>query len=109
MTYNVYNTDQFEEDLNTSLDYIEFSLRNPRAADNLFDEVTRSIASLMHLPKRCAIVDDMLLAAREVRSVAVKSYLIFYVVDEEAHTVHLIRFLHGRSDWHSILRLGNNV
>lgn len=108
MTYNIFSSNLFEEDLNTSLDYIEFSLRNPQAADNLFDEVTHSIASLAHMPKRCAIVDDMLLAAQEIRSLAVKNHLIFFVVDETAHAVHLIRFLYGRSDWRSTLRLGNN-
>lgn len=104
MNYHVHNTDQFEEDLNQALDYIEFSRQNPQAADNLQDEAEHTLASLS--PSRYALVDDALLASWGIRFVSVKNYLAFYVVDEETQTVHVIRFLYGRSDWRAVLRRG---
>lgn len=32
--------------------------------------------------------------------------LAFYVIAKETQTVHIIRFLYGKSDWRSILRQG---
>lgn len=106
MNYNVHDTTQFEKDLDRALDYIEFALQNPQAADNLLDEAEHTLNSLSRMPERYALVDDALLSAWGVRCVQVKHYLAFYVVEEESRTVHAIRFLYGRSDWRSILRSG---
>lgn len=107
MSYRVHITQRAEKDLARVLDYIEFSLKNPQAADSLLDEAETALASLDQLPERYAIVDDKLLSAWGIRFIQIKNYLAFYVVAGETQTVHVIRFLYGKSDWRSILRHGS--
>lgn len=106
MNYNVHITRRAEKDLSRALDYIEFSLKNPQAADNLLDEAEAALSSLDYMPERYSVVDDKLLAAWGIRYIQVKKYLAFYIVSKETHTVHIVRFLYGKSDWRSILRHG---
>lgn len=106
MNYHVHITKRAEMDLNRALNYIEFSLKNPQAADSLLDEAETALASLDQMPERYALADDKLLAAWGIRFVQVKKYLAFYVIAKEAQTVYIIRFLYGKSDWRSILRCG---
>lgn len=104
MNFRVQTTDQFEQDLNRTLDYIEFTLKNSRAADDLLDEAEHTVASLSQMPERYALAGDELLASWGIRLVRVKNYLAFYTVDRETQTVQVIRFLYGKSDWRSILQ-----
>ena len=106
MSYQVHITKQAEKDLDHALDYIEFSLKNPQAADNLLDEAEQTLGSLTQMPERYALPEDKLLAAWGIRFVQIKKYLAFYVIAKETQTVHIIRFLYGKSDWRSILRQG---
>ena len=106
MTYHVHITPRAERDLSRALDYIEFSLKNPQAADSLLDEAERVLNSLSQMPERYALPEDKLLAAWGIRFVQVKKYLAFYVLTEETQTIHVIRFLYGKSDWRSMLRQG---
>lgn len=106
MNYYVHITQRAENDLSRALDYIEFSLKNPQAADSLLEEAETALSSLDYMPERYAVADDKLLAAWGIRYIQVKKYLAFYIVSEEAQIVHIIRFLYGKSDWRSILRSG---
>ena len=106
MNYHVHITHRAEHDLNRALDYIEFSLKNPQAADSLLDEADRVLNSLSQMPERYALPGDKLLAAWGIRFVQIKKYLAFYVIAKETQTVHVIRFLYGKSDWRPILRQG---
>ena len=106
MNYHVHITHRAEHDLNRALDYIEFSLKNPQAADSLLDEADRVLNSLSQMPERYALPGDKLLAAWGIRFVQIKKYLAFYVIVKETQTDHVIRFLYGKSDWRAILRQG---
>ena len=44
-------------------DYIEFFLKNPRAADKLLDKAEHQINALAQLPQQFALVGDNLLAS----------------------------------------------
>ena len=105
-TYQVHITRRAERDLARAQDYIEFSLKNPQAADDLLDEAERVLSSLKQMPERYALPGDKLLAAWGIRFVQVKKYLAFYVIAKETQTVHIIRFLYGKSDWRFILCQG---
>ena len=50
MSYQVYITSTAEHDIMRAADYIEFTLKNPDAADNLLDAATERIDSLADLP-----------------------------------------------------------
>ncbi|MCR5324966.1 MAG: type II toxin-antitoxin system RelE/ParE family toxin [Lachnospiraceae bacterium] len=104
MNYSIHITSKAECDLNEAADYIEFTLLNPDAADNLLNKAEEEINKLAFMPQKYKIVDDPVLAAWGIRLVIINNYLAFYVIDEESKTVHIVRFLYGKRNWISILR-----
>ena len=106
MSYQVHITSTAEHDIMRAADYIEFTLKNPDAADNLLDAATEQISSLADLPQKFRLVDDPVLASWGIRFVIINNYLAFYTIDEEKQTVIIVRFLYQKSNWTSILRQG---
>ena len=102
MNYRLYITDTAEKDISRAVDYIDFVLKNPKAADALLEETDQKINALLPFPLEHPVVEDKLLAAWGVRFLQIKNYFAFYVVEESQVTV--IRFLYAKSDWGSILR-----
>lgn len=106
MSYQLHITSTAEHDLMRAADYIEFSLKNPDAAEQLLDTADEQISSLSEFPERFPLVDDPVLASWRIRFVIVNNYLAFYTIDEEKQLVIVVRFLFQRSNWNSILRQG---
>ena len=106
MSYQVHITFTAEHDIMRAADYIEFTIKNPTAADNLLDVSTEQIGSLSDLPQKFRLVDDSVLASWGIRFVIINNYLAFYTIDEEKQTVIIVRFLYQKSNWTSILRQG---
>ena len=104
MSYNLYITSVAQRDISQAADYIEFVLKNPKAADDLLEETDQKINALLPFPQEHPIVEDKLLAAWGIRFTQIKNYLAFYVIEENQVTV--IRFLYAKSDWISILKVG---
>lgn len=106
MSYNIYITATAERDILRAADHIEFTLKNPTAADHLLDAVTEQINSLDDMPEKFRLVDDPVLASWEIRFVIVNNYLAFYTIDKRKQLVIVVRFLYQKSNWNSILRQG---
>ena len=106
MSYGIHITRAAERDLNSAVDYIEFVLFNPQAADALLDEAEMKIGELSIFPERFSLVDDPVLKAWGIRFTLVKNYIAFYVVSEENRTIYIVRFLYGKRDWITILKHG---
>ena len=104
MNYHLHITSVAQRDISQAADYIEFVLKNPKAADDLLEETDQKINSLLPFPQEHPIVEDKLLAAWGIRFTQIKNYLAFYVIEENQVTV--IRFLYAKSDWISILKVG---
>ena len=104
MNYHLHITSVAERDISQAADYIEFVLKNPKAADDLLEETDQKINALLPFPQEHPIVEDKLLAAWGIRFTQIKNYLAFYVIEENQVTV--IRFLYAKSDWISILKVG---
>lgn len=104
MKYQVHITDRAQRDLESTADYIEYSLLNPTAADELLNTAEEAFASLSDMPQRIMLVTDEVLAAWGIRFIPVKNYLGFYIIDEERQVVHIVRFLYMKRDWQTILR-----
>ena len=104
MNYHLHITSVAQRDISQAADYIEFVLKNPKAADDLLEETDQKINALLPFPQEHPIVEDKLLAAWGIRFTQIKIYLAFYVVEENQVTV--IRFLYAKSDWISILKVG---
>ena len=106
MSYHLHITSTAEHDIMRAVDYIEFILKNPLAADNLLDTVSKQIGTLSEFPQKFRIVDDPVLASWEIRFVMINNYLAFYTINEEKQTVIVVRFLYKKRNWYSILRQG---
>ena len=106
MSYQVHITFTAEHDIMRAAGHIEFTLKNPTAADNLLDAATEQIGSLAGLPQRFHPVNDPVLASWGIRFVIINNCLAFYTIDEEKQTVIIVRFLYQKSNWTSILRQG---
>ena len=106
MSYHLHITSTAKHDLMRAADYIEFSLKNPDAAEHLIDTADEQISSLSEFPERFPLVDDPVLASWKIRFVIVNNYLAFYTIDEEKQLVIVVRFLFQHSNWNSILRQG---
>ena len=104
MKYDIHVTEKAEADINAALDYIEFKLMNPQAADNLMAVIEKEINTLSESPYAHQIVDDPVLKKWGFRYLLVKSYIAFFVIDEESKTVYVIRFLYGKRNWIRILK-----
>lgn len=101
MSYEVRITRKAFRDMQDAADYIEFEKYNPDAADNLLDTAAEMIGSLSEYPERYLLSEDAILRSWGIRHFPVKNYLVFYTVVE--NTVYVVRFLHQRRDWISIL------
>lgn len=104
MSYRIHITAKAERDLNEAADYIEYTLLNPQAADNLLDKAEEEINKLSFMPGKYKTVADPVLSAWGIRLIVINNYLAFYVIDKEAEIVHIVRFLYGKRNWVSILR-----
>ena len=106
MSYIIHITATAERDIIRAADYIEFSLKNPTAAEHLLDVATEQINSLTDLPEKFRLVEDPVLASWGIRFIIVNNYLAFYTIDKERQMVIVVRFLYQKSNWNSILRQG---
>ena len=101
--YKVNVTAEAKADIRAAARYIAVELRQPDTAEKLLDSFDTEITSLETMPERYGTVNDEYLASLGIRMAIVKNYLLFYLVDRTALTVTIIRMLHGRRDWISIL------
>lgn len=106
MSHIIHITAAAERDIIQAADYIEFTPKNPTAAENLLDMATEQINSLADMPEKSRLVDDPVLSGWGIRFIIVNNYLAFYTADVERQTVIVVRFLYQKSNWNSILRQG---
>lgn len=104
MEYIVHVTSAAERDIGYTIDYIDYVLKNPTAAERLFNEIKLKLPSLSVMPQRCALADDPVLSLQKIRYLIIRNYYAFYQIDEPTRTVHILRFLYEKSDWKNILK-----
>ena len=102
-TYSIHITHTAQQDIKKAVSYIDTILKNPIAADALIDEIEPRIQELSSFPEKCPLAKDPLLASWGIRFLVIKNYLAFYIFNQQAATVHVVRFLYGKSNWISVL------
>lgn len=107
--YTIHITHTAQRDVTKAVSYIDNVLKNPIAADALIDEFETRIQELASFPEKYSLAKDPLLASWGIRFLVIKNYLAFYFVNQEIKTVHVVRFLYGKSNWVSILQDGFSV
>ena len=92
MNYTVELSNTAEQDIHESVRYVTLQLKNPIAGRRLLGNTID------------CVIGDPILVIHQIHFVPVQNYLLFYQIHEPSHTVMVLRFLYGKSDWASILK-----
>lgn len=90
-----------EEDILAAVDYICYTLDAPRAANDLLDELDRTVKQIAEFPYACELYRTERPMRDELRKAPVKGYVLYYAVFQTQ--VEIRRFLHGRRDRSNIV------
>ena len=92
-----------QQDLAGIVDYIANHLRERQTALNQLARLQEAIDSLQEMPERQSLVHDNYLSLLGIRKIPVDNYLVFYLVDNNRHIVHIIRVLYAKREWEKLL------
>ncbi len=101
--YDVIIEARAEQDLNEIVSYIVDTLKAPDSARRLYFKLREEIMKLGEMPQRCAPILEQPYAQMGVRKLFVANYIAFFLVEEEAKEVHILRILYNRREWHDLL------
>ena len=99
--YNINYLPIAKTDLEKIIDYIQTD--NPDAALKLLEKIDESISQLKDFPYKGKSPKDDHLQSKDYRMLVVKSYLVFYVVNENDNEVEIRRILHGKRKYEFLL------
>ena len=103
VTYSVRMSRSATTDLRGIVRYISLQLSSPATALTMLNSIEAAIAALSSMPKKHRLVNDDRLSQMGYRTVIVKNYCVFYLVDDTTRVVHVARIMYARRDWRSIL------
>jgi toxin ParE1/3/4 len=90
-------------DLRDIFEYIMYVLKQPEIAKRILLTIEEQVMKLGQMPARHSIVRDEPYAALGVRMLPIEKYAAFYIIDEAAHEVHVLRILYNRREWQRLL------
>jgi len=99
MIWNVFYTDEAQEDLQGIYDYIAYVLLVPEAAARQADRIMDAVDSLDHMPLRYRLYDHEPWRSKGLRMLSVDNYVLFYLPNETDGTVAIIRIMYGGRDF----------
>lgn len=97
--YEARFSDDAADDYLKSIEYISSALGNPKAAKELIDDVDKVSERLSSFPESSPLCADEKLAKEGVRFALAGSYILFYIVIEEAHAVVYVGFFHSLTNY----------
>lgn len=92
--------DEALEDMITIKDYIKYTLKEPKIADEHIDAFLNEIDAL----KDTANIYELLDEKDNIRKINVKNYMIFYTTDESSNLVQVIAVFYGMSNWRTKIK-----
>ena len=95
MMYEVETTDQAETDLREIYEYIAFELLSPDHASGQLVRLEAHIEGLGEFPEKFRRYDKEPWHGRGMRVMPVDNYLVFYIPDEAAALVTVIRIMYA--------------
>lgn len=87
----------FEEELQEAVDYIQYRLRNPMAADRLVDAVFDAIRERQKAPLSFEAYPSSVDREHPYYRIAVGNYFVLYVVI--GNVMEVRRFIYQRRNW----------
>ena len=101
--YEVRISKQAERQLKEIIQYISYTLQAPGTAETMLDLLERGILSLSSFPNRIPLTQDEPWHSQGIHKMVVKNYLVYFWVDENNQTVHIIAVVYGRRDQKQLL------
>ena len=98
MKYQILYTESAKQDLKDIFRYISCDLVEPEIAAKLTQRIMKEIRSLDEMPMRYSLYDEEPWRSRGLRSFQVGNYLVFYIADEKAGNVKVVRIMYGGRD-----------
>ncbi len=97
--YRVDLSEPAEKDLMDIVKYIASQLSAPISAYRMMEVFEEALDGLSDTPQRYPLVADERLSQMGYRKLIVKSYIVFFSVDQKNKVVDIERILYGRRDW----------
>jgi len=91
-----------QKDLRDIISYIADTLKAPKAAMDLVDELDSSIFRLGQFPYSCRVYQPIRPLETEYRVLPVKNYLVFYAVTE--HDVEIQRIIYAKMNLEELIK-----
>ena len=98
MIYAVITTDQADADLRGIYEYIAFELLSPDNAARQLGRLEEHIVGLEEFPERFRYYEKEPWHSRGLRVMPVDNYLVFYIPDNDAGIVTVIRVMYAGRD-----------
>lgn len=97
--YNIVIFPTAINDFDEIVDYL--TTLSEQAAVKYYDLLVEKINGLSEMPERCPLVRDTQLRLRGYRTLMVKNYIVFYVINGK--TVEIRRILYARRQYEGLL------
>ena len=85
------------------VDYISHTLKKPKAANRLAEEIVGEIKGLSEFPYSTQIYIPIRPLGYEYRKLLVKNYMILYWVDERTKVITIARVSYAKRNFDSLL------
>ncbi len=102
--YTYVLTESAEADIDEAFDYIANGLVNPDAASAFADELGEKLEEICKTPKAGRPVHNPYLKSDDIRRILVKNYIAYYLIDEEAAKIVVLRVIYNRRDQDKLLK-----
>ena len=98
MIWKIIHTENADQDLEKTREYIRDVLQEPETAKKQVARILKAISSLDHFPLRYRIYEYEPWRSRGIRVLPVDNYLAFYWPDETRNVVEILHILYGGRD-----------
>lgn len=105
MRYKILYSENAQEDLKTIARYISYELQEFNTAKKIIDAILNEIKTLDTFPMRYRLCDYERWRQVGLRCMNVKSYIVFYLPDEDKGIVKIIRIIYQRRDLENQLKI----
>ena len=85
-----------KEDIDNTIYYISYNLKNVPASRKLRDLIMKSLDDIIEFPYGCSIYKALGTLKHEYRSYKIKNFLMFYTINEEKKLITIVRVLYQK-------------
>lgn len=103
MIFEVQISEQADNDLREIYEYIAFELRSPDNAAKQLDRLEKAICNLSNFPEKYRRYQNEPWYSRGLRLFPVDNYLVFYIPNNDARIITVIRVMYGGRDIPNVL------